>query len=124
MTSVDHTDALKRAVERERVARKSAEGLLEQKSYELYVANQNLQSMNTHLEARVEQRTRELEQVNAALKHRMLHDELTGLANRTLFLERVEHAIPVALRRQTRVAVMFVDLDKFKCINDSLGHAA
>ena len=51
------------------------------------------------------------------------HDELTGAPNRTLMLDRLEQAISMAQRRATRVGVMFVDLDRFKQINDTLGHA-
>lgn len=52
------------------------------------------------------------------------HDELTGAPNRTLMLDRVENAIAMAKRRGTRVGLVFVDLDHFKSINDTLGHAA
>ena len=52
------------------------------------------------------------------------HDSLTGLASRALFLERLEHGIAQAARRRTRLAVLFIDLDRFKTVNDSLGHSS
>lgn len=58
------------------------------------------------------------------LSHRAHHDPLTGLPNRALFLERLDHAITRAQRNQLVVAVLFLDLDHFKQINDSLGHLA
>jgi len=56
------------------------------------------------------------------LRHKALHDDLTGLANRAFFTERVNEAIRAPQRDGEIVAVLFVDLDDFKLINDSLGH--
>jgi diguanylate cyclase (GGDEF)-like protein/PAS domain S-box-containing protein len=58
------------------------------------------------------------------LRHQALHDPLTGLGNRALFQDRVAHGLQRAERTNSEVAVIFLDLDNFKEINDSLGHAA
>jgi diguanylate cyclase (GGDEF)-like protein len=57
-------------------------------------------------------------------QHQALHDALTGLPNRVLFDERVDQAIRHAGRRGTRLAVLMMDLDRFKDVNDSQGHHA
>jgi diguanylate cyclase (GGDEF)-like protein len=56
--------------------------------------------------------------------HEAYHDSLTGLASRALFMDRLEQAIARAARQHTQLGVLFIDLDRFKMVNDSLGHAA
>ena len=66
----------------------------------------------------------ELREQKNILHYQAHHDALTGLGNRVLFNDRLEHAITLAKRNNTKLALLFVDLDHFKEINDSFGHGA
>ena len=56
------------------------------------------------------------------LRHQAFHDSLTGLANRALFVDRLDHALSLAHRNRRPLAVLFIDIDDFKNVNDSFGH--
>ena len=74
------------------------------------------------MRTRLAERTAEREQAEQALQYQALHDALTGLPNRVLFTDRLRFALAASVRRANSVAVLFLDLDNFKLINDSLGH--
>lgn len=81
-----------------------------------------LSELNDSLEERVHERTQELQTLNTKIAHEMMHDPLTGLPNRILVTERIEHSIASAKRKNTSIAVMMIDLNNFKEVNDTLGH--
>ncbi len=91
-----------------------------------------LHALNAELEQRVQARTRELrreisvrEQVEAQLKHQVMHDPLTGLPNRLYLRDRLERALSSQQRNpQHAFALLYLDVDRFKLFNDSLGHLA
>lgn len=85
-------------------------------------AAEAIHTANVLLEARVRDRTRELDQANARLQHENSHDSLTGLPNRSHLQHRLRQAWQDFCRNGQQVIVMFIDLDRFKMINDSLGH--
>jgi diguanylate cyclase (GGDEF)-like protein len=99
---------------------------------------QALRAAHDELESRVESRTHELNEANAQLlceiderrraeerlAHQAQYDSLTDLPNRMLALDRLSQAILAAQRSDSRVVLIFLDLDDFKKVNDSLGHAA
>jgi len=85
-------------------------------------AAEALHAANHELEERVQNRTRELDLANARLQHENSHDALTGLPNRSHLLQRLGEAWRDHRGEGEQLAVMFIDLDRFKVVNDSLGH--
>lgn len=88
---------------------------------------QNARALKRHvesLELAVTDRTSGLEAANRQLRHLASHDALTGLPNRLLLDDRIAQAIAHSQRHSHEFAVMVVDLDRFKLINDSMGHRA
>jgi len=93
-------------------------------------AEKNLE-LNRTLEEKVIERTSEFQSameemqfINKKVEHLATHDVLTGLPNRLMFSQLLNHAIQIARRQKRQFAVLFIDLDRFKIINDSLGHDA
>ncbi len=94
---------------------------------ELYAARAKLQQALAELAERNQQLTREIaerELIEAMVRHQASHDPLTGLPNRILFHDRLHGAIQRANRHQSRFALACIDIDGFKHVNDSHGHAA
>ncbi len=110
MSSQD--EIYQRRLEREKSARKQAEALLEQKSLELFLEAQERQQA---LDA--------LSQSQKQLAWQAAHDALTGVHNRNALLERLEEILANANRHGFPVWVAFIDLDRFKYVNDRYGHA-
>lgn len=99
------------------------EELVIKRTAELKTANHRLQHQAHQLEELVAIRTAELHRLNKQLSHQAYHDSLTRLPNRTLFSDRLSQDLLNAQRRGQPLALLFLDLDRFKVINDTLGHA-
>ncbi|WP_322628942.1 putative bifunctional diguanylate cyclase/phosphodiesterase [Halothiobacillus sp.] len=85
-------------------------------------AEDEVRKLNEVLEERVNQRTTQLSSLNEELEHRSFHDALTQIPNRVLFQDRLHQAGLMLRRNEEGFAVLQVDLDRFKAINDTLGH--
>lgn len=85
-------------------------------------AEEHVLRLNQELEQRVDVRTKELAKANKDLAYQALHDGLTEIPNRTLLFDRLQQAILAAKREHKSVALMMMDLDGFKEINDTMGH--
>lgn len=89
----------------------------------LRAAELEIRVLNAELEARVKERTQELEAANTQLLEMALHDSLTGLPNRALLMTDLHRSIHLAKANPNyQFAVLFLDCDRFKVVNDSLGH--
>ena len=100
-----------------------------QKSAELALQAAHSQATATASElhaivARLDLEVKERQRFEQELRHLAMHDPLTALPNRSLLMNRIEHAIEQAQRGDHSITLLFIDLDRFKLVNDSLGHAA
>jgi len=90
---------------------------------QIQAQDSELKKVQEHLEETVEIRTGELTELTLQLEHQVYHDTLTGLANRITFDDHLQLAIEQSQRYGGKLAVLFLDLDRFKVVNDTLGHA-
>jgi diguanylate cyclase (GGDEF)-like protein len=85
---------------------------------------EELEASFNEVERRVAGRTAELAAATRELGRRALHDDLTGLPNRALLFDHLSHRLQQAGRRAEGFGLLFIDIDRFKLVNDTLGHAA
>jgi diguanylate cyclase (GGDEF)-like protein len=111
---------------------------LEESQQQIIENEKNLKITNENLEKKVQERTIDLSKANISLKAEVLerkkieekikhiayHDHLTGLPNRLLFTDQLNHAVHIAKRTEKVFSIMFLDIDGFKMINDTMGHHA
>ena len=109
------------AVERALEKSEAVESKVQEASEKLSQVNQGLQKEVTERHLMEQELAKVIAQQKETL-HTALHDVLTGLPNRVLFYDRLEHGMEQAKRHGWHLAVMFLDLDKFKTINDTYGH--
>jgi diguanylate cyclase (GGDEF)-like protein len=89
---------------------------------DLSVSEMRLQEDDEHLLIYSVRDITQRKQAEAALEHQALHDNLTNLPNRVLLHDRLQHAIRVSQRENTSLALLVMDLDRFKEVNDTFGH--
>lgn len=94
--------------------------LLTQAIMQIENSKKSLRSLNDSLANEIAARKK----VEEKIQHMASHDDLTGLPNRALFRDRLEMAKSMAVRNKRKLAILFIDLDGFKAVNDTFGHKA
>ncbi len=117
VTPLQHLARVARAVHRDRAL---GERVPPARIAELRELGDDFNALLDELEAR----QAHLQQQNSALKHQVLHDALTGVSNRAHFEQRLQSALAEASAEGAQLAVLFLDSDHFKQVNDTYGHAA